>query len=269
MLLLVDENYIAPWDEKDPQINKLLDTTIAGSLAQRLRAAVGAVPDPAPDVNQFDMRARALLLRKLTCRTIAQWAINCADMHDSDVIMTPFEYDEIPWDGWGAWDDKWVGEFSSAAFVKVRRPDDIPMKVATFLPLDGDPATNENDAWVIDWSLHVGPNLGRTKTLWQIPVNRGQPVSATNPPIVTHPFNQTRGVVWGAERPELLITETLALHDRRTEDRKSDAQGKHDELKGTDQNNYVDVDMDQRLHPKGSLFVELYNPWSPDGQFPA
>ena len=260
MLLLVDENYIAPWDENDPQINKVLDITIAGSLAQRLRALIGPVPDPTPAVNQYDARARATLLRKLTCRTIAQWAINCVDMRDSDVIMTPFEYDENPWDGWGVWDDNWNKDpvNDNANFI-----------LATFLPLDGDAATNENDAWVIDWSLHKQPNLGRTKTLFQLAVNSGQPVSTTNPPIVTHPFNQTRGVVWGAERPELLITETLALHDRRTEDRKSDAQGKHDELKGTDQNNYVDVDMDQRLRPKGSLFVELYNPWSPDGQYPA
>ena len=33
------------------------------------------------------------------------------------------------------------------------------------------------------------------------------------------PMRQRRaGPVWGCERPELLITETLAWHDRRTED---------------------------------------------------
>ncbi len=101
MLLLVDENYIAPWDEKDPQINRYLDTTIANSMAKNIRAELGPVPDPTPSTNQFDQKARAILLRKLTCRTIAQWAINCVDMRDADAIMTPFEYDENPWDGWG------------------------------------------------------------------------------------------------------------------------------------------------------------------------
>jgi hypothetical protein len=259
MLLLMDENYIAPWDEKDPQINKLLDITIKGSFAQRLRAALG----PSPDA-QLDVQARAILLRKLTCRTIAQWAANCVDMRDSDVIMTPFEYDENPWDGWGEWDDNWnrdpVNDITN--FAK-----------STFLPLDGDPATNENDAWVIDWTLHTPPNPGRPKTLVQLRANQGQPISTTNPPIITVPFNQTRGTVWGAERPELLITETLAWHDRRTEDRQGDSPGKHDEMHGgtagADAQHYPDIDMDQRLRPKGSLFVELYNPWSSNGQFPA
>jgi len=63
-------------------------------------------------------------------------------------------------------------------------------------------------------------------------------------------------VVWGCERPELLITETLALHARRTEDLASDPSGK----KTTDTTN-PDEDFDQRLRPQASLFVELYNPW--------
>ena len=33
-------------------------------------------------------------------RRIAQWAINTVDMRDSDAIMTPFEYDPNPFDGW-------------------------------------------------------------------------------------------------------------------------------------------------------------------------
>ncbi len=81
-------------------------------------------------------------------------------------------------------------------------------------------------------------------------------------------LNQTRGVVWGAERPELLITETLAFHDRRTEDLKGASDYQDDEMDGTSTDHYPDVDMDQRLRPRGSLFVELYNPWSPDGQLP-
>ncbi len=38
--------------------------------------------------------------RRLTAHRIAQWAINVVDFRDSDAIMTPFEYDDDPWDGW-------------------------------------------------------------------------------------------------------------------------------------------------------------------------
>ncbi len=53
--------------------------------------------------------------------------------------------------------------------------------------------------------------------------------------------------VWGCERPELLITETLATHDRRQYDVDPDPTA-------TD---YVNA-----FRPEGSLFVELYNPWT-------
>ncbi len=58
----------------------------------------------------------------------------------------------------------------------------------------------------------------------------------------------TNPVVWGVEKPDLLISETLALHDRRTE-----------ELDPTN------TGLEQRLSPMGSLFIELYNPWTATG----
>lgn len=66
-----------------------------------------------------------------------------------------------------------------------------------------------------------------------------------------------RGLVWGCERPELLITEAFALHDRRTED-----------LAVGDKTTDGDVDFDQRLAPRGSFFLELYNPWAGDERLP-
>ena len=52
-----------------------------------------------------------------------------------------------------------------------------------------------------------------------------------------------RGLVWGCERPELLITETLAFHDRRT-------------TINTSKNPNT---WQQQYRPEGSLFIELYN----------
>ena len=64
--------------------------------------------------------------------------------------------------------------------------------------------------------------------------------------------NVRRGVVWGCERPELLITETLAVHDRGTAD--LDTPG------GLTTDDPPDAHFDQVRRPLGSLFIELYNP---------
>ncbi len=73
----------------------------------------------------------------------------------------------------------------------------------------------------------------------------------------TVPLDPTWGEVWGCERPELLMTETLAFHDRRTEDLPLD-----DTVNNPMNAMDPDTDFDQRLPPRGSLFVELYNPWT-------
>jgi hypothetical protein len=124
-----------------------------------------------------------------TAKGLAQWAINVVDFRDADSIMTPFEYDPTPFDGWS---------------------------------VDGNVATN-------DWADGVDND------------GDGNTDEADEQPLV-----------WGCERPELLITETLAFHDERTE---PDA--------GSDGSN------DQRLQPRGSFFVELYNPWANDERLPA
>ncbi len=60
--------------------------------------------------------------------------------------------------------------------------------------------------------------------------------------------------VWGCERPELLITETIAVHPRRTEDLTTDPSG--DDVAGGDPH------FDQGLRPEPFAYIELYNPWT-------
>ncbi|MBX7168895.1 MAG: hypothetical protein K1X74_21340 [Pirellulales bacterium] len=67
----------------------------------------------------------------------------------------------------------------------------------------------------------------------------------------------TRRVAWGVERPELLMTETLAFHDLRTEDTASDTSNKKHFPVGTPGN---DTNLDQARRPEGTLVVELFNP---------
>ncbi len=71
-------------------------------------------------------------------------------------------------------------------------------------------------------------------------------------------------VVWGCKPPDLVMTETLAFHDRRTADTTLDDSHKS----RTDDSNpqKKDTNFDQIQIPQGSLFVELYccrNPSNP------
>src|SRR5690606_7656476 len=128
-----------------------------------------------------------------TCRLVAQWAVNCVDFRDSDATMTAFEYDENPWDGWGNID------YGS---------DPLDPSGYIYYPLDGDPATDENHRQVIDWPAMRNAAPGR-KIVAPAVANTGNRLPA---------MQANRNVVWGAERPELLMTETFAVHDMRLED---------------------------------------------------
>ncbi len=137
----------------------------------------------------IDFDGDGIAINGETAQAYAQWAVNVVDFRDSDAIMTGFEYDENPYDGW---------------------------------QVDGDLSTDE-----------------------AIP---------------------DRKVVWGCERPELLITETLAWHDRRTEDLATETVDTNEvDLSATsmvpgDIASGNDSSFDQRLRPQGAFFVELYNP---------
>ena len=87
--------------------------------------------------------------------------------------------------------------------------------------------------------------------------------------------------VWGCERPDLLITETLALHDRRTQDTQKEASviiGPNDNAGRTKPDTtsdtatlgstYIDHDYDQYYRPQGSLFVKLFKSALADGHAP-
>ena len=71
-------------------------------------------------------------------------------------------------------------------------------------------------------------------------------------------------VLWGLERPELLITETVALHDRKTQDTETEgapiSQGMASETTPTNGDD-PDEDFDSVFVPSASAFFELYNPW--------
>ena len=151
---------------------------------------------------QIDFNGDGASSRAETLQGLAQWAINSVDFRDADSIISHFEYDTNPFNGWQVDGDLTTDENVTLA--------------SNMLDDDGDGSTDEAD-------------------------------EATQ-----------RGVVWGCERPELLLNESLAYHDRKTEDLDTD------DGPGTTTSDATnpDNDFDQRLRPQGYLFLELYNPWS-------
>ncbi len=84
----------------------------------------------------------------------------------------------------------------------------------------------------------------------------------------SYPTTNHVQLVWGTERPELVMTETLAWHDRRTEDGKGENPDSSELDSGKigsvdDDRDSYDRSYDQRERPIGAAFIELYNPWSP------
>lgn len=225
MLVLMDEDYVMPYDPSDPSARAYLRVK-----AIQLKASSGMT----------DYQAKLEAQRRYTCRQIAQWAVNCVDFRDSDVSNTPFEFDENPWDGWGNINDNGTKDDPT---------DDI------YFPLDGDPTTNENFQQVIDWQ-NMGANGVKVIT---------NPVPSYGPGSNQQSDEQaTRSIVWGVEKPELLISETAAFHDLRLEDRASTRKPGDNTTQDDDPQLKQDNDLDQRLRPRGSLFVEIYNPNSGD-----
>ena len=187
--------------------------------------------------NGIDIDGSGSASRAETVPVLAQWVANVVDFRDPDAIMTPFEYDNHPFSPPEKGPDgKWG----------VANTDD-----------DGD-GTDDNESEAL-WpgSDDIGP--------WKVDGYLG-----VGPSGASDDADTERGLVWGCERPEVLISETLATHARRTEDlaspqgltTKMQPSGSTREDDAEAANNDALNDFDQRLRPRGSFFVELYNPWA-------
>ncbi|MDA7978417.1 MAG: hypothetical protein MPJ50_06565, partial [Pirellulales bacterium] len=73
--------------------------------------------------------------------------------------------------------------------------------------------------------------------------------------IATQEPVETRRVVWGLEKPAMVLSETWAFHDNRTRDTEDEGGPGNGEFV---QPLGADVDFDQTRMPQGSLFIELY-----------
>ncbi|MDZ4657706.1 MAG: hypothetical protein SH868_09040 [Bythopirellula sp.] len=222
-------------------------------MARQLYMLAMAVVDPIPPLAlssvPVNLRKEKIKLHRETIaeqsRSLAQWAINVVDHRDPDNIMTAFEYDTIPFNGWQVdedirttsdlpnWSDNGVSDSTPTPNSLIDREDPEELAFRNGTDDDGDGLVDDADPDEI----------------------------------------AERQVVWGMERPELVMTETLAWHDRATwdgDDVSEDAvtdengDGKVDDKDvgqvGTGGGNF-DIDYDQRARPQGATFIELYNPW--------
>ncbi len=111
------------------------------------------------------------------------------------------------------------------------------------------------DACMTPFEFDLNPFNG-----WNVDGNlmTAEQLPGSSPPVM-HP---ERAVVWGMERPEMLISEVLAFHDLRVEDLNNPGGTTTDQMN-------PDPTFDQRLRPRGATFIELYNPWTGDERGPA
>lgn len=128
--------------------------------------------------------------------------------------------------------------------------------------LDGDTNTSEYAQVIAQWAVNVVDfrDPDSIMTRFQFDPNPWDGTWDTN----------NANTVWGCERPELLITETLAAHARRTEDLGDPDGNANGNANGQQngnpnpgappgQNNEL---FDQRLRPEAFSYIELYNPWT-------
>ncbi|MBR6480415.1 MAG: hypothetical protein IKT12_01815, partial [Thermoguttaceae bacterium] len=240
----------------------------------------------AEDAEETLDEKKARLAAELTANRIAQYCVNLVDFSDPDATMTPFFYDPNPFDGWWSYRDKsadWIygdrqpdgdGETppehqgSDDFFFVLFTPGSDAADAARDFYDALVPRINDDGSFSDPYSFLSTPDAkitprcrdyinGRTPvrfsdnddTFSQALVSWLNGQSIDNPGVGQDDFGMR--LVWGMERPDLLLTETLAFHDLGIADT-SDDNGTHETVNGKDE------DFDQVRRPLGSAYLELY-----------
>lgn len=213
-------------------------------------------------------RGNKELAAELMANRLAQYCINLVDFSDPDATMTPFFYDPNPFDGWWSYrgedNDGLTNSTQKLDFVLYTPGTDPNGEDRDFydaLIPEVDRETNE----IKDESSFLStPDAPISSRCYDSYINSDLPVKFANPDdtysqaLIAWLNGQSvdnTGVgeddfgmrlVWGMERPDLLLTETLAFHDL----------GIADTPLGNRQGE--DEDFDQVRRPLGSAYLELY-----------
>lgn len=186
--------------------------------------------------NAMNADTNDLLARQLYARHMYVLMCSLVDQKLIQTVMTIHNLTD-PADPWTAVDVYRRFAQWAVNIVDARDSDSI----MTPFEFDANPFKNDSGA-------------GSTTT-WNVDDNPATVEGPTSGP------NVYRGIVWGCERPELLMTESIAWHDRRTADTQTDG-GARNSVYQPSNARPPDVNFDQVARPQGGLFVELYVPWN-------
>ena len=232
---------------------------------------------------------KARLAAELTANRLAQYCVNLVDFSDPDATMTPFFYDPNPFDGWWSYRDEtadWIYGDSRPVGEGETPPEHQGNNDFYFVLFT--PGSDSNDA-ARDFYDALIPAVGEdgsySDSFLSTPDKKITPrcLEYVNPALPVKFVNDTEGddrdtfsqalvswlngqslshveigkddfgmrLVWGMERPDLLLTETLAFHDLGI----ADTTGDDDTGEMVDGK---DEDFDQVRRPLGSAYLELY-----------
>ena len=244
----------------DDSDNPALDDYVEG-------VDLGQFTDPANPTEEERKKADELFANRL-----AQWCVNFVDFSDPDATMTPLFYDPNPFDGWWTLDNDWmtksyvsadetswmidvmktgqVADFSLYLKNALGTPDTVSAPVFKFYNETTAALENLSYAGVLARLLETAEiyyydTEGRQRKLTDGRETNGNDIG----------FRR----VWGLERPDLALTETLNFHDLGIADTNNDSSGeklgRYDQV---DESEHMDDDYDQVRRPQGSTYLELY-----------
>ncbi len=164
------------------------------------------------------------LRRQVMATRLAQYAVNLIDYADADATMTPMVFDIDPF----------AIEFNTAVVPPVL----VPESSGWFQLTNG----------YVGYQSVIKEPLVPTKNI----LENDDSVRGTS-------MARTR-LIWGMERSDLVLTETMATHDRGTADTDLD----NNKKKKTDDADDPDLNWDQVKLPEASAWFELYNTANPN-----
>ncbi len=202
---------------------------------------------------------------ELTANRIAQWCVNVIDFSDSDATMTPFYYDSNPFDGWWiktkALSDGWTAisdnDWMTPLFGSTTKSPKDQMNdfFMDFFNTPDKVRTNPSEV-MYGTTVAEEETCGKAVALW-LQASNEESTDTSDPPVTSLKNLQFR-CVWGLERPDLLLTETLNLHDLKIADTKLDLSTLRKVGEEPVSGGSKDADFDQVGRPQGSSYLELY-----------
>ncbi len=247
------------------------------------------------DLLKFDdVDEKGVVGREMIATRVAQWCVNAVDFADPDATMTPFFFDPTPFDGWWVESNDWIEDSGHPAYNRWEIGSTFasgngqtstnpgwesgsPEIRFLFAPVNGVPtkqmATFFRNALNNSYNAKTAEKSGYRDADGNFPEKPGAEAGApredrlANELIAEWMSREIKSVkdqssdlgfrlVWGMERPDLVLTETLSFHDLgiADTDKAADVKGGGDdhERSGGDKH------FDQVKRPEGSTYLELY-----------